>query len=74
MQRWRDFTLHLLRYNPVAGMNFLSDPDEMDHWHDYLREKGISVRRPNHWRNSADGGCGTLFLHSLDQLEERNYL
>ena len=74
MQRWRDFTLHLLRYNPVAGMNFLSDPDRMDHWHDYLREKGISVRRPNHWRNSADGGCGTLFLHSLVQLEERNYL
>lgn len=66
MQRWDDFTLHLLRYNPVAGMDFHSDPDKMDQWHDSLQEKGISVRRPNRWRNSADGGCGTLFLRGLD--------
>jgi 23S rRNA (adenine2503-C2)-methyltransferase len=72
MQRWRDFTLHLLRYNPVVGMDLHSDPDKMDHWHDYLQEKGISVRRPNRWRNSADGGCGTLFLHSLNHQEKRN--
>ena len=72
MQRWQDFTLHLLRYNPVAGMDFHSNPDKMDHWHDYLQEKGISVRRPNRWRNSADGGCGTLFLRGLDRNEERN--
>jgi 23S rRNA (adenine2503-C2)-methyltransferase len=72
MQRWPDFTLHLLRYNPVAEMDFHSDPDKMDYWHDYLQEKGISVRRPNRWRNSADGGCGTLFLRSLDHHEERN--
>jgi 23S rRNA (adenine2503-C2)-methyltransferase len=72
MQRWPDFTLHLLRYNPVAGMDFHSDPDKMNHWHDYLQEKGISVRRPNRWRNSADGGCGTLFLRSLDHQAERN--
>lgn len=62
MQRWPDFTLHLLRYNPVAGMNFHSDPKTIDHWHDYLQENGISVRRPNRWRNSANGGCGTLYL------------
>jgi 23S rRNA (adenine2503-C2)-methyltransferase len=72
MQRWRDFTLHLLRYNPVVGMDLHSDADKMDHWHDYLQEKGISVRRPNRWRNSADGGCGTLFLHSLNHQEKRN--
>lgn len=72
MQRWRDFTLHLLRYNPVAGMGFHSDPDKMDHWHDYLQEKGISVRRSNRWRSSADGGCGTLFLLGLDHKGERN--
>ena len=65
MQRWQDFTLHLLRYNPVAGMDFHSDPHKLDHWHDYLRAKGISVRRPNRWRSRADGGCGTLFLRNL---------
>lgn len=62
MQRWPDFTLHLLRYNPVAGMNFHSDPDNIDDWHDSLLKEGISVRRPNRWRTSADGGCGTLYL------------
>ena len=72
MERWPDFTLHLLRYNPVAEMDFHSDPDKMDDWHDYLQEEGISVRRPNHWRNSADGGCGTLFLRGLDRNVERN--
>jgi 23S rRNA (adenine2503-C2)-methyltransferase len=72
MQLWPDFTLHLLSYNPIAGMDFHSDPDKMDNWHDTLQEKGISVRRPNRWRNSADGGCGTLFLQGLDRNEERN--
>ena len=62
MRRWPDFTLHLLRYNPVAGMNFHTDHAKLDHWHDYLQENGISVRRPNPWRNSAEGGCGTLYL------------
>ena len=66
MQRWQDFTLHLLRYNPVAGMDFHSNPDKMDQWHDYLQEKGVSVRRPNRWRSSADGGCGTLYLRGLE--------
>lgn len=65
MQRWPDFTLHLLCYNPVAGMNFWSDHAKLDHWHDYLQENGISVRRPNPWRNSADGGCGTLYLQRI---------
>jgi 23S rRNA (adenine2503-C2)-methyltransferase len=72
MERWPDFSLHLLRYNPVVGMDFHSDPDKMDDWHDYLQEKGLSVRRPNRWRTSADGGCGTLFLRRLDRKEERN--
>lgn len=72
IQRWPDFTLHLLRYNPVAGMDFHSDPDRMDDWHDTLQEKGISVRRPNRWRGSTDGGCGTLFLRGLGRNEERN--
>jgi 23S rRNA (adenine2503-C2)-methyltransferase len=62
MQPWPDFTLHLLSYNPVAGMDFHSTPEMMNHWHDYLQKAGISVRRPNRWRNSADGGCGTLYL------------
>lgn len=66
MQHWQDFTLHLLRYNPVAGMDFHSNPDNMNHWHDSLQKKGVSVRRPNRWRNSADGGCGTLFLRGLN--------
>lgn len=66
MESWKDFTLHLLRYNPVAGMDFHSNPDKMDQWHDTLQEKGVSVRRPNRWRSSADGGCGTLFLRGQD--------
>lgn len=66
MQRWQDFTLHLLRYNPVAGMDFHSNPDKMDQWHNYFQDKGVSVRRPNRWRNSADGGCGTLYLRGLE--------
>jgi 23S rRNA (adenine2503-C2)-methyltransferase len=62
MQPWPDFTLHLLSYNPVAGIDFYSDPEKMNRWHDFLQREGISVRRPNRWRNSADGGCGTLYL------------
>lgn len=69
MQRWQDFTLHLLRYNPVAGMDFQSNPDTMDQWHDYLQKKGVSVRRPNRWRSSADGGCGTLYLRGIENKE-----
>lgn len=71
LQRWRDFTLHLLSYNPVAGSSFHSDPQQMVHWHDLLQEKGVSVRRPNRWRN-GDGGCGTLFLRSLADIEQRS--
>jgi 23S rRNA (adenine2503-C2)-methyltransferase len=74
MQRWPDFTLHLLCYNPVTGMDFHSDPDKMDDWHDYLQKKGISVRRPNRWRNSAEGGCGTLYLRGVDDQENRSSL
>ena len=62
IQRWPDFTLHLLRHNPVAGMNFSSNTEKIDQWHAHLQTEGISVRRPNPWRNSADGGCGTLYL------------
>lgn len=65
MQGWQDFTLHLLSHNPITGADFYSDPHTLDYWHDALRKKGISVRRPNRWRNQADGGCGTLFLRHL---------
>lgn len=66
MKNWQDFTLHLLRYNPIANVNFHSDLHQMNLWHDFLHEKGISVRRPNRWRGHANGGCGTLFVRSLD--------
>lgn len=62
MQRWPDFTLHLLSYNPVAEAPFHSDLRILERWHDHLRKDGLSVRRPNRWRNNSDGGCGTLFL------------
>lgn len=65
MRHWPDFTLHLLRCNPVNTLYFQTNDDKVDHWHDYLQKKGISVRRPNPWRGSADGGCGTLFLRNL---------
>jgi 23S rRNA (adenine2503-C2)-methyltransferase len=69
MKRWPDFTLHLLSYNQIGEIDFHSDGAKMDVWHDYLKNKGISVRRPNRWRNSVDGGCGTLFLSSLDMTK-----
>lgn len=71
MQRWQDATLHLLRYNLTGESNFRSDQKTMDDWHNYLQGKGLSVRRPNPWRNNADGGCGTLFLRTLRDGESQ---
>lgn len=65
MRHWPDITLHLLSYNPVDRVHFHTSQDKIDLWHNYLQEKGISVRRPNRWRSCADGGCGTLFLRNL---------
>lgn len=67
LESWQDFTLHLLSYNPIDGADFHSYPEKLDEWHDRLQQKGLSVRRPNPWRNDADGGCGTLFLSSLSK-------
>jgi len=56
-----DITLHLLTCNPVAGSSFVSPPQSVvDAVHGFLTAEGIHVRRPNHWRTSAEGGCGTL--------------
>lgn len=73
LQPWPDFTLHLLRYNPITGGSFSSDPTKIDLWHDYLQSQGIRVRRPNPWRNQADGGCGTLFLRTQKRKEGKTF-
>lgn len=66
MQRRPDVTVHLLACNPVADSPFRTDPQRIDAWHAVLTAKGIAVRRPNRWRNAAEGGCGTLFVRALD--------
>jgi 23S rRNA (adenine2503-C2)-methyltransferase len=65
-QRYPELTLHLLTCNPVADSSFVSPPAAaVAELHGWLADQGLHVRRPNPWRTQADGGCGTLFVHSL---------
>jgi len=64
-----DLTLHLLTCNPVAGSAFASpDAGEVDAAHGFLAAQGLNVRRPNRWRVSAEGGCGTLLYRGDEAL------
>lgn len=63
-------TVHLLFCNPVEKSPFASPSDgETDTVYDSMRGAGLNVRRSNNWRKSREGGCGTLFLKSV----ENNY-
>ncbi len=65
LQPFPELTLHLLFCNPVPGSSFYSPaPDQADHIHTQLRQRGINVRRANRWRQQLEGGCGTLLLGS----------
>lgn len=58
-----EMTLHLLLCNPVPGSPYRSpSPIQRDRVHAFFRRQGINVRRANHWRQQAEGGCGTLVL------------
>lgn len=61
LRRLPELTLHLLTSNPVAGSTFVSPSSAaVDAAHGFLTAQGLNVRRPNRWRTSAEGGCGTL--------------
>jgi len=67
--RLPEVTLHLLTCNPVAGSLFFSPSAAVvDFVHGYFSSQGLNVRRPNRWRNSAKGGCGTLLGQRLDSV------
>jgi 23S rRNA (adenine2503-C2)-methyltransferase len=56
-----ELTLHLLTCNPVAGSAFVSPPPPVvDAVYGFLAARGLNIRRPNRWRTSPEGGCGTL--------------
>lgn len=56
-----ELTLHLLTCNPVEGSAFVSPAVlDVDAAHAFLVAQGLNVRRPNRWRVSTEGGCGTL--------------
>jgi 23S rRNA (adenine2503-C2)-methyltransferase len=60
-----ELTLHLLTCNPVTGSAFVSPPPPaVDAVHGFLAAQGLNIRRPNRWRTSAEGGCGTLLARS----------
>lgn len=64
--RFPELTLHLLICNPVPNSSYLSPPvQKIDELHAWLVAQGVSVRRPNPWRNQQSGGCGTLFVRSF---------
>ena len=59
-----ELTVHLLCCNSVPDSPFCSPSEAVFcHFQSSLQQVGINVRRSNRWRQQADGGCGTLFLH-----------
>ena len=66
-----EMTLHLLSCNPVVDSPFRSPAcDRIDQIHHLLRQRGIHVRRANHWRQQQTGGCGTLSLSCQRKYDE----
>jgi len=63
LQPFPEMTLHLLSCNPVPGSIYHSPTAlQTDRVHGFFRQRGINVRRANHWRRQQEGGCGTLVL------------
>lgn len=66
--RFPQAVTHLLRLNPVEKSPYKSPPDEkFNETYEYIRSKGINVRRANRWRNNELGGCGTLWLKNMKE-------
>lgn len=56
-----ELTLHLLTCNPVPGSPFVSPSAvQVNAVQAFFAAQGLNVRRPNRWRTSSEGGCGTL--------------
>ncbi len=71
LKAWPEATLHLLACNPVPGSPFASPPPAgIDAVYLYLAGRHPQVRRPNPWRQRAEGGCGTLVVHA--QAKDNN--
>lgn len=66
LRRLPEVTVHLLVCNPVAGSLFFSPSEAVvDAAHGFFSAQGLNIRRPNRWRTSAKGGCGTLLSPGL---------
>lgn len=65
---FKEATVHLLYCNDVDGSKFHSpDTCRFSCVYERMRERDINVRRANTWRKSKTGGCGTLFLKTLQK-------
>lgn len=70
LQPFADATIHLLACNPVAGSPFASPPAAIfAAAQAFFRAAGLNVRRPNPWRVSPEGGCGTLVARVADDAK-----
>ncbi|MGE4317865.1 MAG: radical SAM protein [Deferribacterales bacterium] len=68
MGRFPQASTHLLILNHVDKSPYKSPPREKyDEIYEYMRSKGLNVRRANQWRRKDLGGCGTLWLKSLEE-------
>jgi 23S rRNA (adenine2503-C2)-methyltransferase len=68
VENFKEATVHLLAYNDVEGSCFKSS--EVCRFvgiYEWMRSRGINVRRANTWRKSENGGCGTLFLKTVQK-------
>ncbi|PLX66492.1 MAG: hypothetical protein C0602_12610 [Denitrovibrio sp.] len=68
MLQFKEATVHLLLCNHVERSRFRSpDIDLFQEIYEKMRDAGLNVRRANNWRKEAEGGCGTLFLKTLQK-------
>lgn len=62
-----EMTLHLLSLNALAGSPFAAPPTEaLVEIRNNLSMRLPNVRLANRWRGQVEGGCGTLFVRTLD--------
>jgi 23S rRNA (adenine2503-C2)-methyltransferase len=67
MEPFPEMTLHLLTLNAVAGSPFAAPaPEALLEIRDNLSTCLPNVRLANRWRRQVEGGCGTLFVRTLD--------
>lgn len=65
---FKESTVHLLVCNDVENSKFRSpDVCRFTDFYERMYERGLNVRRANSWRKSTNGGCGTLYLKSLQK-------